>query len=85
MDVWATVARLAPAGIYETSYTWDDSIITDTDKEFAQRLQLCSAGALRSELLIAWYFGLPCKTPEDMKHIRETYMPDMEALVGGDE
>lgn len=85
MDVWATIAKLAPAGKYETSYTWDDSIVTDTDKEFAQRLQLCSAGALRSELLIAWYFGLPCKTTEDIKHIRETYMPDMEALTGGEE
>ncbi|WP_143436022.1 phage portal protein [Intestinibacillus massiliensis] len=85
MDVWATVARLAPAGKYETSYTWDDSIVTDSDKEFAQRMQLCAAGALRPELVIAWYFGLPHETPEDLQSIRERYMPDMEAIVGGGE
>lgn len=65
MDVWATVAKLAPAGKYETAYTWDDSVITDTDKEFAQRMQLAQADMLRPEIVLAWYFN--CSEEEAAK------------------
>lgn len=36
MDVWATLGGLAPAGAYQTAYSWDDSIINDP----AQRKQM---------------------------------------------
>ena len=29
MDVWATLGGLAPAGAYQTAYSWDDSIVND--------------------------------------------------------
>lgn len=67
MDVWATVASLAPAGTYETAYTWDDSIVTDADKEFMQRMQLAQANMLRPELMLAWYFG--CTEAEAAKMV----------------
>lgn len=57
MDVLATAAGLAPAGAYDASFSWDDSIIVDTDVEFARRMQLTQAGILRPEALYAWYFG----------------------------
>lgn len=69
MDVWATVAKLAPAGKYETAYMWDDSIITDTDKEFAQRMQLAQADMLRPEIVLAWYFN--CSEEEAAKMLPE--------------
>ena len=65
MDVWATVAKLTPAGKYETAYTWDDSIVTDTDKEFAQRMELARSGMLKPEQMLAWYFG--CSEEEAAK------------------
>ena len=65
MDVWASLNSLAPAGKYETSFSWDDSIVVDTDKEFSQRMQLTSAGYLRPELTLSWYFG--CSEEEARK------------------
>lgn len=29
MDVWATLGGLAPAGAYQTAYSWDDSLVND--------------------------------------------------------
>lgn len=57
MDVWATINNMAPRGIYEMSFAWDDSIVVDSDKEFSQRMQLVNANMLRKELVLAWYFG----------------------------
>ena len=46
MDVWATLERLAPRGPFEAAYTFDDSVVTDHDIQFAQDLQLVSAGIM---------------------------------------
>lgn len=49
MDVYASLYGLAPAGDYETTYDWGDSILDDQetkDKEFARDMQLLSAGIL---------------------------------------
>jgi A118 family predicted phage portal protein len=39
MDVWATLANLAPSGTYQAVYTFDDSIVADHDTQFAQDTQ----------------------------------------------
>jgi len=36
IDVWTTVAGLAPQGVYNTAYEFDDSIIVDKDTQFDQ-------------------------------------------------
>jgi len=36
MDVWATIANLAPKGSYQALYTFDDSIVADHDTQFTQ-------------------------------------------------
>lgn len=46
MDTWATLYDLAPAGSYETSYNWDDSIIVDAEKEREEYRKDVSMGAL---------------------------------------
>lgn len=40
MDSWATMANLAPRGTYAATYSFDDSVITDKDLQFANDLQL---------------------------------------------
>lgn len=75
MDVWATVGNLAPAGKYEISFHWDDSLITDRLTEFNQRMQLVSSGQLKPALNIAWYFGVPEEEAEKM-------VPDSTSLFG---
>jgi len=58
MDVLATAYNLAPAGIIDFRFEWDDSIVADRPTEFAERMQLQTAGRLRPEINIAWYFGV---------------------------
>lgn len=60
MDVYATLYELAPAGDYEVTYDWGDSILDDQetkDKEFARDLQLVSADIMNAWELRAKYFN----------------------------
>jgi A118 family predicted phage portal protein len=40
MDVYATLYDLAPSGVYNTVYWWDDSIVADHDTQFNQDMQV---------------------------------------------
>lgn len=60
MDVYASLYGLAPAGDYESTYDWGDSILDDQetkDKEFSRDLQLTSAGVMNPWELRAKYFN----------------------------
>lgn len=60
MDVYASLYGLAPAGDYETTYDWGDSILDDQetkDKEFARDLQLVGADIMNAWELRAKYFN----------------------------
>ena len=69
MDVYATAYNLAPKGEYEISFTWGDGVLQDTDKEYAQRMQMADSGYLRPEKFVGWYFGVSDEVA------REEYMP----------
>ena len=81
MDVWTTIGGLAPAGEYEMTFVWDDSIVTDTDKEFAQRLQMVSAGVMRADELRQWYLG---ESEEEAKKNVPEQDAGLSGLFGGD-
>lgn len=60
MDVYASLYGLAPAGDYEATYDWGDSILDDQetkDKELARNLQLVSADIMNAWELRAKYFN----------------------------
>lgn len=60
MDVYASLYGLAPAGDYEATYDWGDSILDDQetkDKEFARDLQLVGADIMNAWELRAKYFN----------------------------
>lgn len=78
MDVYADLYDLAPSGDYELNCTWGDSVLEDTDKEFSRRLQLVTAGKLKPEKLLAWYFGV------DEDTARNEYMPTKTELFNAD-
>lgn len=65
-DAYASLYGLAPAGAFEPSVSFGDSIFEDTGTEFARRLSLANAGYLRPELLNAWYFGVDEDTARAM-------------------
>lgn len=46
MDIWATLAKLAPRGKINTTFKFDDSLLVDTATQFSQDLQLLSAGVM---------------------------------------
>lgn len=71
IDALATLYDLAPEGEYEMSFDWDDSIIVDREVEFARLMSMAAAGMIRSEYVVAWYFGV---SEEEAR----TMMPDAQ-------
>lgn len=64
---------------------WGDGVLFNRDKVWAEYQSMVAAGMLKPELALAWYFNLPHESEKDLQKIRTEYMPDMEALAGGDE
>ena len=44
-------------GLYDVSFTWDDSILVDVDTELGKRLNLMQNGLTSKEEVRMWYFG----------------------------
>lgn len=57
MDFYATLYKAAPAGEYDVSFEWDDSIITDTDQQLNERLVLVDKKIMGKVEFRMWYFG----------------------------
>lgn len=56
MDFYCTAYRLAPAGEYDISFSWDDSIIVDANKERESDRQDVAIGAMPLwEYRAKWY------------------------------
>lgn len=64
MDKYADAYKLAPAGDYEVSFEWDDSVLTDANEELQKRMLLFNAGMLGKAEMREWYFG---ETPAQAK------------------
>jgi A118 family predicted phage portal protein len=58
MDVWATLANLAPKGAYETVFDFDDSIIVDKEAQAAQDRQTVGMGAMPKWMFLVRNYGL---------------------------
>lgn len=57
MSIFCKLYNLAPLGDYDTKIEWKDSILTDTDTELTQKLNLLNAGILDKAEVRAWYTG----------------------------
>lgn len=64
---------------------WGDGVLYNRDKTWQEMKEMVSAGMLKSEIAVAWYFNLPCKTKSDLEKIRRDYMPAIEELTEGEE
>lgn len=76
-DAMATLYELAPEGEYDMSFDWDDSIIVDREVEFARLMSMASAGMIRNEYVVAWYFGV---SEEEAKKMMPGATPDDEEV-----
>ena len=78
MDVYCTLYKLCPAGSYEMSFEFDDSIVADRQAEFAEKQQLVTAGIMQPWEFRMWYFG---ESEKDAKAI----MAESEGITFDDE
>lgn len=60
------------------SLNYGDGVLYNPDKEDEIQFRLVQTGLLKPEKYLAWRFGLPSDTEEDLKKIRKTYMPEAE-------
>jgi hypothetical protein len=58
MDVWATLAKLAPRGAFEISYDFDDSIITDKSSQAELDQATVDMGAMPKYVYLMRNYGL---------------------------
>ena len=63
---------------------WGDGVLFNRDKVWQEYKEMVASGMLKPELALAWYFNLPHETPADLEKIRAQYMPELEALTGGE-
>ena len=57
MDKYADLYNLAPAGEYEVSFDWDDSVIADTETQLQQRILMLNNGMMSKIEMRMWFFG----------------------------
>lgn len=81
MDVLTTLYNLAPAGNYEVSFNWDDSLIVDTEREQTIQMQEVNAG-LRSKLkYIMFRYGMTEEqAQEELNRIQEEKISNQEVF-----
>ena len=73
MNVLASLYNLAPEGTYTFNAEWKDSVLTDTQEELNQRLQLLDAGVESKVELRMWYKGEDEETvTEAIRQIEES-------------
>lgn len=58
MAEYARLYNLSPAGNYEVSFNFDDSIVVDTEREQAIRMQEVNAGILSPVEYLKWRYGV---------------------------
>jgi A118 family predicted phage portal protein len=78
IDILSTLYKLAPAGTFTQSFSFDDSIVSDRQTEFEERTQLLGAGVMNDWEMRMWYFG---ETEEEAKK----NLPKMEQMLVDDE
>jgi len=66
MNVWCTLAGLAPKGEYYITTEWNDSILADRAKEYQERMSLLTSNIIQPWEMRAWYFGEDEETAKKM-------------------
>lgn len=61
----------------DVTISWGNGILYDEDQAWTDYKAMVSAGMLKPEIALGWYFDMPTDTPADIAAIREKYMPEM--------
>ena len=57
-------------------YDWGDGVLYDRARVWAEQREMVADGMLRPEIALAWYYNLPAETEDDLRRVREKYMPN---------
>ena len=55
---------------------WGNGVLFDEEKTWADYKDMVASGLLKPEIALGWKFNMPRDTPEQLREIREKYMPD---------
>lgn len=69
----------------DLSFDWGNGVLFDEEAAWQDMKDQVARGLLKPEIAVGWRYGMPYDTPEDLKKIREKYMPEVEELTGGEE
>jgi len=88
MNVLVDLYQLAPDGDYDTTIEWGDSVLTDTDTELQQKIQLVDADILDKAEVRAWYTGesleVATKKIQEIQNVKqENMLNDLYSQSGG--
>ena len=65
----------------DISLDFGNGILYDKDATWQDYKDMVARGLLKPEIAVAWKFGMPHETPEDLAAVREKYMPELENLL----
>lgn len=82
-NVLADLYELAPAGEFNPSVTFGDSVFEDTAQEFSRQLSLVQGGYLKPEVLLSWYFHCDEETAVQKYLASQSSNNDFPDLLGG--
>ena len=83
IGVYINTYNLAPSGSIVGNFEWGDSILSDTDKEYQQKMELMSQGIISKAEIRAWYLGEDIeKSKEEIEKIKQNEPDEMKALFG---
>lgn len=66
MDVWTSLYKLAPAGTYDVSFNFDDSLIVDSKTENQLMMQEAISGLIRKEIYLMKRYGVTEEQAKEM-------------------
>jgi A118 family predicted phage portal protein len=66
MDTWASLNKLAPTGIFEAAYDFDDSLIVDSEMQFSQDVRVVAMGAMPKWMFLVRNYGMTEETAKKM-------------------
>ena len=79
-SIYAALYKVATSGSYSLNIEWQDSVLSDTQEELNQRIQLKNAGALSVTELRMWYTGEDEETAQAaIDKIKEEALADTQA------
>ena len=82
MDKYADLYNLAPAGEYEVSFDWDDSVIADTETQLQQRLLLLNNGMMSKIEMRMWFFGeTRAQAEKALQEVQQEKVSEMQAAM----